>query len=223
MNNNTPQQETPKQMDELIDKLNQKTTAESGSYTFEQPTGSGASPADQSPAPGPNPDDFAPPPPPGSEPKPAATPITPEKAKAMAKTWTKWFNGAIKWSFPWFYRKTILQKGDQEKMTAFISENRGLSENELNAAINVSHELYPVKNRIERYLDAKEGLAFTEEEIGFIAEPLSDLIIKYKHLQLTPEWSLVIAVCIVMAPRFEPMMPDMGRIFSSAQKKAEGK
>lgn len=173
--------------------------------------------------PAPNKDDFsAPEPPPLNDsgaPK-ASEIFTTEKAKSTAHTWVKWFNSLMKMSFPWFYEKTVLRKGDKEKMSDFVARNKDKSEVEMSYLSATDPEMRPVTNRFERYAKACEQVPLSEDEMNMIAEPLSELIIKYKAMQLGPEWSLVIAVFIVMLPRFEPLMPGLGQLFTKAQTKA---
>jgi hypothetical protein len=142
-------------------------------------------------------------------------PFTEDKAKSMAGTWVKWFNSVLKLSFPWFYRKTILAKGDEEKMAAFVRKNRGKTEREMQDAISNDDTLWPVQTRFDRYMKALEAAPLSEEEMQFISEPLSELIIKYRWMQLGPEWSLVIAVFLVMLPRLEPVIPGLRKLFET--------
>lgn len=148
--------------------------------------------------------------------------ITPDKAKSTAQTWIKWFNSLMKMGFPYLYKKSVLKKGDQEKMNEFVRTQKaaGQSERQMEEAISSDNELWPVKNRFDKYLKACDEIPLSQDEIDYIAEPLSELIIKYKFMQLSPEWSLVIAVLIVMLPRFEPFMPGIGKIISSATEKS---
>lgn len=154
------------------------------------------------------PEDFEPQPPK----PPAEEPFTSDKAMGTARTWVKWFNSAMKMFMPWLYRKSVLEEGDQERMGAWVRDQKrqGRSEREMEEAISSDSSMWPVKNRFDRYLKACEEVPLNAEEMEMIAEPLSQLIIKYKTLQLGPEWSLVIAVFIVMLPRFEPMLKNLG-------------
>jgi hypothetical protein len=146
--------------------------------------------------------------------------ITPDKAKSTAQTWIKWFNSLMKMGFPYLYKKSVLKKGDQEKMAEFVRTHAGQSEKQMEEAISSDDNLWPVKNRFDKYIKACDEIPLSQEEIEYIAEPLSELIIKYKFMQLSPEWSLVIAVLIVMLPRFEPLMPGIGKIISTATDKS---
>jgi hypothetical protein len=217
-----PGPQDPTNVNELIDALNEK--------TYEDPSpapapGSGATIVNE------NGDDFDPAPKMTDEDRrlqeeklkqQPAPEYSPTKAKSTAKTWTKWLSSLMRFTFPYFYKRTILAKGDVEKMKVFVDQHKGMSEKQMEDAINNDQEMFSVNTRFDRYLKAIDSVKFTDEEMDYIAEPLSDLIIKYRHLQLGPEWSLVLAVAIVMLPRFEPMFPGLGKIFSSAEKKANG-
>ncbi len=146
---------------------------------------------------------------------------TADKAKATANTWVKWFNSFMKLSFPWFYKKTILEKGDEKKMADFVRLHRGKTEKEMQDIISNDDNLWPVQNRFDRYLKAMEAAPLSSEEMEFIAEPLSELIIKYRWMQLGPEWSLVIAVLLIMLPRLEPVIPGLKKAFSSDEAKTD--
>jgi len=168
----------------------------------------------------PNRDDFTEPPNDINAPKASEQIFNTDKAKGMAQTWLKWLNSLMKIGFPYFYRSTVLAKGDQERMAAFVRSHAGHSEKQMEEAISSDNEMWPVKTRFDRYLKACEEVPLSQEEIDYIAEPLSELIVKYRFLQLSPEWSLVIAVLIVMMPRFEPMIPGLSKVFTSASEKA---
>lgn len=146
--------------------------------------------------------------------------ITQDKASSMARSWVKMFSSLMKLVFKPIYKKTILAKGDIEKMEAFRQKNAGMSEKQMEEALHSEHDLYPVANRFDRFMKAVEDLPLDQDEIDSIANPLSEVIVKYRKLQLGPEWMLLFAVCLVMVPRLSPMMPDLSKIFASADKKA---
>lgn len=198
-------------VDDLINQLNEAT--ESDQREEQKPEA--PKPTDQPAA---NPTDFEP----GPEPA-AAKPVeafTPDRARATANTWLKWFNSLLKISFPYLYKKTVLRPGDQERMAQFVRSNAGKSEREMETIISSDDTMWPVKTRFDKYLKACEEIELSQDEINHIAEPLAELIVKYRWMQLSPEWSLVIAVCIVMLPRFEPMIPNLAKVFNAANNKA---
>lgn len=149
------------------------------------------------------------------------SPYTADKALKTARSWVRSFSKLLKMIFKPVYRGTVLAKGDIEKMQEFRNKNRGLSETQMEEALHSQHDLYPVANRFDKYLKAVESIELEQDEIDAIAEPLSECIIKYRSLQLGPEWMLLFAVAMVMLPRLTPMMPDLSKIFASAQEKAK--
>lgn len=150
-----------------------------------------------------------------------AIPYTTDKALKTARSWVRSFSKLLKMIFKPVYRGTVLAKGDIEKMQEFRNKNRGLSETQMEEALHSQHDLYPVANRFDKYLKAVESIELEQDEIDAIAEPLSECIIKYRNLQLGPEWMLLFAVAMVMLPRLTPMIPDLSKIFASAQDKAK--
>lgn len=146
------------------------------------------------------------------EPKPVE-PMTAAKAKGMAQRWVKTFSSGLKLLLSAVYKKSLLKPGDEEKMAELVRQNRGKSDKEIFDAINSNDPIYDVSNRFEAYIKAVDEIPLSQEEIDSIAEPLEELIQKYKSLQLGPEWMLVISVGIVMLPRVVPLMPDLSKIF----------
>lgn len=154
--------------------------------------------------------------------KPKETPEvknwTPDQAKSTAISWVKKFSSIMKMVFTPLYRKTILAPGDAEKMQNFVRENRALSEKEKESAMHSDHELSKVADRFDKYIKACEDIPLNADEIEDLAQPLSELIIKYRNLQLGPEWMLVIAAGFITLPRLAPLMPDMSKIFAGGEK-----
>ncbi len=140
--------------------------------------------------------------------------ISTDKARSMATRWVKTFSSAMKVFFSWSYKKTILKPGDEQAMAEFVKAHKGQSEKEMQDAITNDSPMYDVSNRFDKYLKACESIPLDQDEIDSIAEPLEELIIKYKNLQLTPEWMLVISVGLVMLPRVTPLMPDLSKLFA---------
>lgn len=195
-------------VEDLINELNEKTdtSAAGGTHPIHvEHTG---------------PDDFSAPAEPVKQETPPEPPFSLEKAKSNAVSWVKRFSTLMKSAFVPLYKWTVLAKGDIKKMEDFTRDNKGKSEQQVEDALHSDHELWPVANRFDKYMAAVKEIALTDEEINDIAEPLSELIMKYKKLQLSPEWMLAIAVFFVMLPRLQPMMPDLSKIFNSAQQKA---
>lgn len=143
---------------------------------------------------------------------------TPDQAKTTAISWVKRFSSIMKFVFTPLYRKTILAKGDVEKMQNFVRENRALSEKEKEAAMHSDHELSKVADRFDKYLKACEEIPLNADEIEELSQPLSELIIKYKNLQLGPEWMLAIGVGFVSVSRLVPLFPDLSKIFAGGDK-----
>lgn len=143
---------------------------------------------------------------------------TPDQAKTTAISWVKRFSSVMKIIFTPLYRKTILAPGDAEKMQNFVRANKALNEKEKEAAMHSDHELSKVADRFDKYIKACEDIPLNADEIEDLAQPLSELIIKYKNLQLGPEWMLAIAAGFITLPRLAPLMPDMSKIFAGGDK-----
>lgn len=143
---------------------------------------------------------------------------TSDQAKATAISWVKKFSSIMKIIFAPLYRKTILAPGDEEKMREFVNKNKALSEKEKEAAIHSDHELSKVADRFDKYVKAIDDIPLNADEIEDLAQPLSELIIKYKNLQLGPEWTLAIAAGFITLPRLAPLMPDLSKIFAGGTK-----
>ncbi len=143
--------------------------------------------------------------------------ISPDKARTMATRWVKTFSNAMKVFFSWTYRKSILKPGDEQAMAEFVKAHKGESEKQMQDAITSDSPMYDVSNRFDKYMKACESIPLDQDEIDSIAEPLQELIVKYKTLQLSPEWMLVISVAFVMLPRVTPLMPDLSKLFAGKQ------
>lgn len=143
---------------------------------------------------------------------------TPDQAKATAISWVKKFSSIMKIIFAPLYRKTILAPGDEEKMRDFVRKNQSLSEKDKEAAIHSDHELSKVADRFDKYVKAIDDIPLNADEIEDLAQPLSELIIKYKNLQLGPEWTLAIAAGFITLPRLATLMPDLSKMFAGGTK-----
>lgn len=143
--------------------------------------------------------------------------ISASQAQSVAMMWVKRFSSFMKIVFTPIYKKTILVKGDIEKMRDFTKANAGKSEREMETIIHSDHELAPVANRFERYVKAVDEIPLDKDEMEELAKPLSELIIKYKAMQLSPEWMLVIAIGFAMLPRLAHLMPDLSQLLSKSE------
>ncbi len=157
------------------------------------------------------------------EPAPEAKPLGEDPVEIDAKTnktaarYVKMFSAIMKMIFKPIYKRTLLEPGDIEKMRDLQNQNRGRSDKSIEEAISSDNALWPVVNRFDKYMKAVEDIALDKEEIEMLAEPLAEVLHKYKKSQLSPEWMLVISTGMVMIPRLAPMMPDITNIFKSKE------
>lgn len=148
------------------------------------------------------------------QPKPEAPAPTQAMIRKMAASWVNKFNTLIRMIFTPIYKMKILEEGDIEKIAAFRKKNPGLSDAKLDEAIHNDSEMWPVVNRMDKFMKVVKEVPFTEEEKEDLIEPLAQLIEKYKKLQLGPEWMLAISVFLVMLPRIEPLFPNISKFFT---------
>jgi|GEM_PF-3353140 len=106
------------------------------------------------------------------------------------------------------YKKTMLRPGDADKAKKWARERENGQKIE-----DIVAGDYDTKERLDAYVKALETLPLSDDDKEAIADPLSELVEKYRHLQLSPEWALVFAVGIVMLPRLEPLLPNMKDLF----------
>lgn len=135
--------------------------------------------------------------------------FSPDYLHKTAQRWVKAFDHLQRGIMRTMYRKTMLKDGDADKAKQWARQYEK-SGGKMEDIINGDWE---TKERLDKYTEALKELPFTEADREAIAEPLSELIEKYKHLQLSPEWALVFAVSIVMLPRIEPIMPNLKDLF----------
>lgn len=135
------------------------------------------------------------------------------KTHKSAARYVKMFSALMKMVFKPIYRRTLLEPGDIEKMRDLQNKNRGRSDKSIDEVISSDSELWPVVNRFDKYMKAVDEIALDKEEIEMLAEPLAEVMHKYKKSILSPEWTLVISAGMIMVPRLAPMMPDISSIF----------
>ena len=133
--------------------------------------------------------------------------------KVSARRWIKAINVLQKGILRRMYKKKILNEGDDEKVRKWKRDHQINPNARIEDVLEGDAETF---DRVDRFMKAVEELPFTEDDINDMAEPLSEVIQKYKRLQMSPELALVISVMIVMLPRIEPVMPGFTRIFRRA-------
>lgn len=154
--------------------------------------------------------------PPLGETQPQDPPIDIGKAQSIAMRYVKMFSSFMKMLLTPLYRKTILEDDDIKKMQAFRQKHHGKSEKEMDEAVHSDHDMWPVVNRFDQYMKAVQEIPLDEDEKKMIAEPLGEVIQKYKAFQLSPEWMLLIAVAMVMFPRMVKLIPDVNKAEAKA-------
>ena len=148
-------------------------------------------------------------------PPPVKEEINPLKARGMAARWVKTINSGMKMLFASVYKSTMLKPGDVKAMEEFVRAHKGQSEKEMQDAITNDSPMFDVSNRFDKYLKAVEKIPLDQDEMDSLTEPLEELILKYKNMQLTPEWMFAISVGMIMIPRVAPLWPDVTKIFAT--------
>lgn len=133
--------------------------------------------------------------------------------KRMAKRWIQTFNVFQKTLLKPSYQRTILEKGDIEKMRSYRKDAE-LSKCDITDIYHENEESYHVIERFDKYMKAVEDLPLTQEEIDDLTEPLSEVIQKYNSMQVGPEGQLLLAVLVIMLPRVEPVFPSIAKLFN---------
>ena len=125
-------------------------------------------------------------------------PLGKAEARALAKQLVDDFSALQKTALAGFvYPNTILKKGDFTLEKEYKQGSR-----------SVAHDA--AKSRVDEYEHMVSTLPFTREEKDQIAKPLSAVILKYQTMvKMGPEFSLVLAVFLVMLPRLEPMLANL--------------
>lgn len=142
-------------------------------------------------------------------------PLTKDRLKRIAMSWINRFDSIQKMIFRPLYRKRILEPHDIEKYNEFKRRHSGKSDREVSEAISNDTEMWSIAQRMEKCAKAIEELPLTPEEKEELVEPLSELVQKYRKMQLSPEANLGIALGLIMLTRLTPLIPDFGKIFSS--------
>lgn len=136
-------------------------------------------------------------------------------AKKIAYYWIRSFNIIQKRVMKSLYKKTILQKGDQEAV------ERNIQQEDAGIVIGEPEKGTPEyfqRQRMEKFLKYCEAAPFTDDEVEMLVDPLAQVVEKYKALQLTPEGQLALAVFFVMLPRLDPLFPSLTKMFEKKVK-----
>lgn len=125
-------------------------------------------------------------------------PLSKADARSLAKQLVDDLSALQKTALAGFvYPNTILRKGD---FTLEKESRNGIFSPEHAAA----------KERMAEYEHKLAELPFTKEEKEQIAKPLAAVILKYQSMmKISAEFSLVLAVFLVMLPRLEPLLSNL--------------
>jgi hypothetical protein len=135
-------------------------------------------------------------------------PLSKAEIKKAAKRWIGLFDKMQKPFLVNAYEKAILKPGDEQLLKSHQKNVDLTGPKKIKDAISENDDLYYVLKRYDEYIDACKNIPFSEEEKEMIAEPLAELVEKYKKMHLSPEMALVAAVVMVMLPRVEPLFPQ---------------
>lgn len=144
--------------------------------------------------------------------EPKAAPSTPEQKasyKRSAERYVKAFNSLLKVGLPGWYRSKIMKKGDFEKINEYRKKKELDPRFNLEDAITSDDHLYKAFKRYEKLEEYINDAPLTADEQKDLVEPLSEVIEKYKFLQMGPEGQLLLSVGLIMLPRLEPMFPNL--------------
>ena len=127
----------------------------------------------------------------------------------QAKFWLGTFNMLQKKVMPFVYKKTILQEGDSVLLNDWREKKRQNPNLTIEDAITEDDKLYHALDRYERLDAACGSVAFTDEEMQTLTEPLAAVLEKHQAGGSSPETQLAIALVIVMLPRLLPFFPGL--------------
>jgi hypothetical protein len=145
----------------------------------------------------------------------ASIPPPPEGAKdkgfwkKQAAFWIGAVNMLQKKFLPVVYKKTILEEKDTVLLKDWREKKKRNPSYSIEDAITEDDELFHALDRYERLSEACDSIAFTQEEIDSITEPLAAVLEKHQTGTTTPEAQLAIAVALVMLPRLIPFFPGL--------------
>jgi hypothetical protein len=134
------------------------------------------------------------------EPEPTNT--RPFDVPSQARQYLKLFNILQAKIFTALYKKNMLEPEDLERYEAWHTAKNSKE------VLHSDHELWPVQNRLDRYVKAVRGVKLTEDEIGDLTEPLAEILVKHRFMQLGPEATFLIALGIVLFSRMTPLFGD---------------
>lgn len=138
----------------------------------------------------------------------------PESAKKSSSRYIKLLNLFMVMSFPPIYRATILEPDDIKKMSEYRRKNSGKTDKQIDDALHSDDEMWPIVNRFDKYMKAVQDIPLDADEQEMLAEPLAEVLTKYKKAHLSPGWQLAITAALIMAPRIIPTLPDsISKIF----------
>lgn len=140
----------------------------------------------------------------------AEEPVSKSSANEMAKFCVNMFSGLMKMLFVPLYKWSILEEGDIKKMREFRNKHKGQSEKQMEEALSNDSPMWPVVTRFDKYMEAVDGAALTDEEKDMIIDPLSNCIVHY-NWKFSPGWMLALAVSFVILPRITRLIPSGGK------------
>ncbi|MDJ1494550.1 hypothetical protein QNI19_16515 [Cytophagaceae bacterium DM2B3-1] len=127
----------------------------------------------------------------------------------QAKFWLGTFNMLQKKALPFIYKKSILKEGDSVILNDWREKKRKNPNLLIEDAITEDDQLFHALDRYEQLDAACSSIAFTEEEMQTLTEPLAAVLEKHQAGGSSPETQLAIALVIVMLPRLLPFFPGL--------------
>ena len=153
--------------------------------------------------------------------QPKATVEEKAKFQRSAERYVKAFNSLLKIVLPSWYRSKIMVKGDWEAIKE-VKKKKDLNPRfNIEEAITNDSKLYAAMKRFEKLEEYINDAPLTKEEQKDISDSLSEVIEKYRWMQVGPEGALIISVGLVMLPRLEPLFPNLSGFFTRIFKKDE--
>ena len=134
--------------------------------------------------------------------------------KKSAQRWIDFIDNLQKPALVASYRRTILQPGDEERMSRYEQERAARGKYSIQDAVSDDSDFYHILERAREYGELCDKAAFTTDEKESLAGPLAEVLEKHSRLQLSPEMALLLAVAMVMLPRVAPLIPQFRKGFN---------
>jgi len=131
--------------------------------------------------------------------------VSEEEYRNSAKMCIALVDGLQVISLPWLYQKSMFTKEELKNLKEINKRKK--------AAGSSGEETYTdadlvLLDKYSTFEELKENIPFTENEIELVENPLTQIFSKY-NLQPGPEFALISAAFVVLAPRFLPLLTGL--------------